>query len=115
MNIEAAKTFTDNWYEIGNEKSDTQKFWMTFLRDVFDIVKPEKFIDFEIPVPNGFIDAYIPKTRVLIEQKSFGVDLSKKILQSDGKFLSPYEQAQRYAENLPEMPPWIVTCNFSEF
>ena len=115
MNIEAAKTFTDNWYEIGNEKSDTQKFWMTFLRDVFDIVKPEKFIDFEIPVPNGFIDAYIPKTRVLIEQKSFGVDLSKKILQSDGKFLSPYEQAQRYAENLPEMPLWIVTCNFSEF
>ena len=117
MNKYAAKIFANDWYELGDEKSDTQKFWWTFLRDVFDIAKPEKVIDFEISVPNGFIDAYIAKTKVLIEQKSFGVDLSKKIPQSDGKFLTPFEQAKRYAEALPadKKPRWIVTCNFSEF
>ncbi|MBE8949875.1 MAG: class I SAM-dependent DNA methyltransferase [Quinella sp. 3Q1] len=115
MSQEAAKIFANDWYELGDEKSDTQKFWWTLLRDVFDIERPEKLIDFEISVPNGFIDAYIASTKVLIEQKSFGVDLSKKILQSDGKFLTPYEQAERYAQVLSEKPRWIVTCNFSEF
>ena len=115
MDKDAAKNFANDWYELGNEKSDTQKFWLTLLRDVFDTVQPEKIIDFEISVANGFIDAYIAKTKVLIEQKSFGVDLTKKILQSDGKFLTPYEQAQRYAKSLSEPPRWIVTCNFAEF
>ena len=115
MSKDAAKIFANDWYETGDEKSDTQKFWWTLLRDVFDVARPEKIIDFEISVPGGFIDAYISTTKVLIEQKSFGVDLSKKILQSDGKFLTPYEQAQRYAQVLSEKPRWIVTCNFSEF
>ena len=115
MNKDAAKIFANDWYERGDEKSDTQIFWLTFLRDVFDIAKPEKIIDFEISVPGGFIDAYIAKTKVLIEQKSFGVDLTKKILQSDGTLLTPYEQAKRYAKALEEQPRWIVTCNFSEF
>ncbi len=115
MSKEAAKIFANDWYELGDEKSDTQKFWWTLLRDVFDVARPEKIIDFEISVPNGFIDAYISTTKVLIEQKSFGVDLSKKILQSDGKLLTPYEQAVRYAQALDEPPRWIVACNFSEF
>lgn len=31
--------------------------------------------------------------------------------------LTPYQQAQRYANHLPysERPRWIVTCNFIEF
>ena len=117
MNSDAAKIFANDWYETGDEKSDTQKFWWTLLRDVFDVEKPEKIIDFEISIAGGFIDAYISKTKVLIEQKSFGVDLTKKILQSDGKFLTPFEQAKRYADALPEdkKPRRIVTCNFSEF
>ena len=115
MSKEAAKFFADDWNGHGNEKSDTQKFWLTFLRDVFAVDKPEKIIDFEISVPGGFIDACIAKTKVLIEQKSFGVDLTKKILQSDGEFLSPLEQAERYAKSLDEPLRWIVTCNFSEF
>lgn len=115
MNSDAAKIFANDWYERGDEKSDTQKFWLTLLRDVFGVAKPEKLIDFEISIAGGFIDAYIPKTKILIEQKSFGVDLTKKILQSDGKFLTPHEQALRYAQTLEEPPRRIVTCNFSEF
>ena len=110
MNV---KDFADDWYERGDEKSDTQKFWLTLLRDVFDIDKPEKIIDFE----KNIIDAYIARTKVLIEQKSFGVDLTKKYLQSDGELLTPFEQAKRYADALPadDKPRWIVTCNFAEF
>ncbi len=115
MNKDAVKNFADEWYERGDEKSDTQKFWLTLLRDVFDVDRPEKFIDFEQPVPNGFIDGFIAKTKVLIEQKSFDVDLSKEIVQSDGTKLTPYEQALRYAQALDEPPRWIITCNFSEF
>ena len=79
MNKDAAKNFANDWYERGNEESDYQIFWLTLLRDVFEISKPEKIIDFQ----KNFIDAYIDKTKVLIEQKSFCVDLSRKILQSD--------------------------------
>ena len=34
-----------------------------------------------------------------------------------GGVLTPYQQAQRYANHLPysERPRWIVTCNFIEF
>jgi len=112
-----AKDFADNWYEGGGESGNYQIFWLTLLRDIFDVVRPERFIEFQKPVGSKHIDAYIAKTKTLIEHKSFGVDLSGKILQSDGKFLTPYEQAKRYADALPEeqKPRWIVTCNFSEF
>ncbi len=115
MSKEAAKIFADDWYERGYEKGETQKFWRALLKKVLGVEEPDDIIDFEIPVPNGFIDAYIAKTKVLIEQKRYGEDLTKKFLQSDGKFLTPYEQAQRYAQTLEEPPRWIVTCNFAEF
>ncbi|MGN1064236.1 MAG: DNA methyltransferase [Thermoguttaceae bacterium] len=37
--------------------------------------------------------------------------------QSDGSFLTPFQQAKRYATELPysKRPRWIVTCNFEEF
>ncbi|MCY7238820.1 methylase, partial [Streptococcus infantarius] len=45
---------------------------------------------------------------------TFGVQVIK---QSDGTFLSPFQQAKRYSANLPysKRPRWIVTCNFNEF
>ena len=54
---------------------------------------------------------------MLIEQKGSDKDLRKAELQSDGEMLTPYEQAKRYANNMPldEMPRYIVTCNFQEF
>jgi len=57
------------------------------------------------------------ETHVLIEQKSLGRDLLAPIRQSDGKFLTPFQQAKRYSSELPysKRPRWIVTCNFGEF
>ncbi len=65
----------------------------------------------------SFIDGFIPSTHVLIEQKGIGKDLNKPIKQSDGSLLTPFQQAKRYAAELPysQRPRWIVTCNFAEF
>ncbi|MDE5559001.1 MAG: hypothetical protein K2J32_15150 [Ruminococcus sp.] len=53
----------------------------------------------------------------MIEQKSINKDLRKGIKQSDGTLLTPFQQAKRYASELPysKRPRWVVTCNFSEF
>ena len=65
----------------------------------------------------SFIDAYIPSTHVLIEQKSIDKNLRKPIRQSDGSLLSPFQQAKRYSIELPysDRPRWIVLSNFKEF
>ncbi|MDJ8840700.1 hypothetical protein LD639_25430, partial [Salmonella enterica] len=65
----------------------------------------------------SFMDGYIDTTKVLIEQKGANKDLSKAIKQSDGSFLTPFQQAKRYSANLPysKQPRWIITCNFKEF
>jgi methylase len=65
----------------------------------------------------SFMDGYIDATKVLIEQKGANKDLSKAIKQSDGSFLTPFQQAKRYSANLPysKQPRWIITCNFKEF
>ncbi|MGN0653095.1 MAG: DNA methyltransferase, partial [Gemmiger sp.] len=65
----------------------------------------------------SFIDGYIPSTRVLIEQKALDKDMKKGIRQSDGSYLSPFQQAKRYITELPvsKHPRWVITCNFSTF
>ena len=116
----AAKEFVEKWCGRGDEKQDTQAFWTSLLRDVFGIVKPEDYIEFEKRIKLGhtsFIDAYIPETKVLIEQKSADADLTKAAKQSDGSYLTPYQQADRYRkeQNYSEAARWIVVCNFQEF
>ena len=116
----AAREFAEFWQGKGNEKSDAQAFWFSLLRQVFGMENPEQNIEVEKPVPldhTSFIDVYIPATKVLIEQKSIGKDLNKCYTQSDDKILTPYQQAKRYANELPrrEYPRWIVVCNFAEF
>jgi len=77
----AAKKFADNWKGRGDEKSDTQSFWIALLEDIFGVRDTYSYIKFEDRVQLGhksFIDARIPKTRVLIEQKTIGKDLNKK-------------------------------------
>lgn len=116
----AALDFAAKWQGKGYEKGETQPFWLSLLRDVYGVERPEDFIVFEEQVQLGhksFIDATIPETHVMIEQKSLGKDLSKPIKQSDGTFLTPYQQAKRYAAELPysKRPRWIVACNFAEF
>lgn len=65
----------------------------------------------------SFIDGYISATHVMIEQKSVDKDLRKAIKQSDGTYLSPFQQAKCYASELPysKCPHWIVICNFADF
>lgn len=116
----AAKEFAKKWENIGDEKQDTQRFWMELLQNVYGINNPADFICFEQRVQLGhtsYIDAMIPATHTMIEQKSLGKDLNAPIRQSDGTLLTPAEQAKRYAAALPysERPRWIVSCNFKEF
>ena len=114
----AAKDFAFYWYKRGDELSEMYEFWCDLLRDVFGVKRTTGFIKFNQPIEETTLrmDAVIPETKVLIEQKSFNVDLSKKYPQSDGELLTPLEQAKRYADLLPDdkKPRWIITCNFSE-
>lgn len=121
---QAAKKFAIFWqkYKEGqNEIQITQKFWLNLLRTVYGVENVEEFIDFEAKVrvdgKSKRIDGLIPSTKVLIEQKKRGIALDHKINQSDKLELTPYEQAKRYADHLPNKsrPNWIVTCNFDEF
>ena len=118
---EAAKRFAKKWEGQGREKQDDSKFWLELLSFVFRIEDPFKLIEFQKPVKmessTRFIDAFMPETRVLIEQKGVDIDLSKKYQQSGGDMLTPYEQARRYDQwMLPdEHPLWIVVCNFRSF
>ena len=116
----AAKEFAEYWKGKGYEKGESQPFWLSLLNEVYGIEKPEQFITFEEQVHldnTSFIDGMIPSTHVMIEQKGLGKDLNKKIQQSDGTFLTPFQQAQRYSASLPysQRPRWIITCNFESF
>ena len=123
----AAKQFALDWQGRGDEKQETQAFWLALLQKIFGVEEPEKYISFERRVEvddpktgkstTKFIDGYISQTRVLIEQKGQDVDLRKGYRQSDGSLLSPYQQARRYGGYLPqsEQPRWIIVCNFREF
>ena len=116
----AIRKFINDWKGRGDEKQDTQSFWLSLLRTVYDVDNPTSFIEFEKPVQlshQSYIDGYIATTRVLIEQKGAAIDLSKGQKQSDGSFLTPFGQARRYAGYLPHElnPRWIVVCNFTEF
>jgi hypothetical protein len=116
----AAKKFAADWKGKGYEKVQSQPFWLSLLRDVYGVEHPEQYVFFEEQVRldnTSFIDATIPATRVLIEQKGLGKDLKKPIKQSDGTLLTPFQQAKRYITELPlsQHPRWVVTCNFSTF
>ena len=116
----AAKKFAAEWEGRGYEKGETHAFWMELLHMVCGVVNPAQFITFESQVQlehTSFIDAYIPETKVMIEQKSQDVDLNKPAKQSDGSMLTPYQQAKRYADQLPnsQRPRYIVVCNFQTF
>ena len=116
----AARQFSDEWRVRGDEKSETQSFWLSLLSSVYGISNPQKFIEFEKRVQLShvsFIDAYISSTKVLIEQKSSDIDLHKPYKQSDGSMLTPFQQAKRYANEMPYSmrPRWVVVCNFRSF
>ena len=86
-----ALQFANYWQGKGDEKQETQQFWMALLGDVLGVPCPSNYIEFEKRVQlshTSFIDAYIPATKVLIEQKSVKFDLHKAYEQSDGSLPS---------------------------
>lgn len=117
----AALEFSGRWKGRGDEKQDTQTYWMELFHDVFGVDNPGRHLQFEKRVKleesTRFIDLYIADTRVLVEQKGRHVDLSREELQSGGASLTPYKQARRYDNNLPadEKARWIICCNFERF
>ena len=59
-----AKKFIEEWKDRGREKQDSQSFWLSLLRNVLGIEKPEEVIRFEEKVKlthDSFIDGYIIK------------------------------------------------------
>lgn len=115
-----ALEFIAEWKDKGDEKQDSQKFWFSLFKNVLNVSNPEAYLNFEQRVKLGhtsFIDVYVAKTKVIIEQKGKEIDLRKKAKQSDGQELTPFEQARRYNVSLPhsQKARWIVTCNFQTF
>ena len=122
----AADKFAADWKNRGDEKQETQRFWIALLQNVYGAEQPTETIEFEkrVEVVNNdgttttkYIDGYIPATRTLIEQKGMKIDLKKGERQSDGAMLTPFQQGRRYGGFLPnpEQPRWIVVCNFQTF
>lgn len=116
---EAARQFYQKWVNRGKEDEDDRSYWIDFLQDVMGIDHVTDRIEFQKKVvgPGGNtkrIDAYIPETRVLIEQKSLNIDLAKPQQGHDG--MTPYEQAKMYDNSLPvsEKAKWIIISNFAE-
>lgn len=113
---EAARQFYYRWKGRGNEDEDARSYWLELLTDIFGVERATERVGFEKKVtgPDGNtkrIDVYIPETRVLIEQKSFGIALDKPQAGHNGK--TPYQQAKEYDNGLPfdEKARWIVTSN----
>ena len=116
---EAARQFFYRWNGKGREDEDARSYWIEILTNIIGVDRVTERVDFEKKVigPDGNtkrIDAYIPETHVLIEQKSLGIALDKPQAGHDG--MTPYEQAKMYDNGLPfeEKARWIVVSNFAE-
>ena len=112
-----AVEFIERWKDKGDERQHSQRFWIDLLESVFEVKNVSQFVQFEERVKQDnttYMDIYIPKTKVIVEQKGKKIDLRKKQYNSD---LTPFEQAEKYNRSLPHSlkARWIVTCNFQTF
>lgn len=130
VNKREIQDFIKSWSQGAHEVADKVTFWnaiLKFLGVSQQEIDNRSFIDYEKTIKlkknehfDGSIDAYIPSTHVLIEQKSSGVDLTKKENRPNGKNtekITPFEQARRYDSHLSakEHAFFYVLCNFDEF
>ena len=116
---EAARQFYYRWRDRGREDEDARSYWIELLEQIYGAARVTERLVFEKKVVGRDgntkrIDVYIPETRVLIEQKSLGIDLDQPQAGHEGK--TPFEQALMYSDCLPlnEKPRWIVVSNFRE-
>ncbi|WP_250309415.1 DNA methyltransferase [Gardnerella sp. Marseille-Q2328] len=112
-----AVDFIKHWQGRGDEKQETQKFWLDLMQNVLDVPNVISDTEFEYRTAGGgYIDMLCPDSRFLVEQKSKNIDLDKPE-ERQGKLVTPAEQAVRYSDNLPpsKKPTFICTCNFNTF
>ena len=114
-----AARFAESWAGRGDEKSDTQQYWRDLLDKVLLIpdTSDRQVLWFERRTAlDGFIDALMIQARVLVEQKSLGVDLDRPEPRQ-GTMVTPVQQAKRYSDSLPpsERPTVLITCDFGTF
>ena len=108
-----AERFSREWAGKGDENQDTQRFWIGLLQDVLGVDDAIQRIRFEVPVQtdasdhNGYVDVLIPSARVIVEQKSLGIDLSKPE-KRQGRMVTPAQQALAYAQGMP-------SCSYPSF
>lgn len=122
--IREAKQFVKDWTGKGDEKQDTQKFWIQLLDKVFEDHNYNKDIAFEqtadkVEGGKNFKDAILYRYTdhaVLIEQKGMKWALDQKEPRF-GKMVTPFEQAKHYDDlsGANDKARWIITCNFQEF
>ena len=116
----ATKKFVEFWtfHTPKRELGHDHKFWDSLLGEVLGVADLKTFIDYQVPVPvkgsTKSLDAWIPSTRVLIEQKAKGVKLDAPQPGHDN--MTPFEQAKFYDDHrsFDEKARWIITCNFEE-
>ena len=91
MNIREQKKqaieFIKRWENRGNERQDSQSFWLDLLQSVYEVENPSEYITFEDKVMldhTSFMDGFIDKTKVLIEQKGADKDsiIALKVLRN---------------------------------
>lgn len=70
----AVRDFCDRWRDKGYEKGETQQFWLQALRAIGYQHADDVLFEHHLP-SGGFIDVWIRDANVLIEQKSYGVNL----------------------------------------
>ena len=128
-NTKELKDFITTWQDQGSEVADKVTYWNTLL-ELLGVPKQQienkTYIEYEKPIKlrenekfHGSIDAYIPSTKVLIEQKSNGVDLFKAESRPNGgdtEKITPFEQAKRYDNHLgsKEKANFLVLSNFNQ-
>lgn len=116
-----AERFAHEWAGKGDERQDTSRYWIGFYQDVLGVKDALSFLKFEYRSQTtasdhtGYADVYVPEARTIIEQKSLGIDLSKKE-ERQKRMVTPAEQARDYANGMPlsQRPRYVVTCNFAE-
>ena len=113
--------FVNKWKGRGREDEEYTDFWYDLLNMVYGVENPwecfKKQGKVVIEGQHKRMDLYVTLSKVVIEQKSLGVDLNKKRKQSNGDELTAMRQARNYYFNLnkPERGDYIMACNFDEF
>ena len=124
LNRKAAEEFARYWAGRGDEKGETQQFWIDLLQNVLgddDALRHLHFearVDTEAGSSKGFADVTVMRADgrgalAMVEQKSADVDLDKPEMRQ-GRMVTPVQQCRAHAEALPfnEQPRWVLTCNF---